>query len=37
MEWILKMPELSIHINNESLHNVTMSKFLGMFIDSNLK
>ncbi len=28
---------MSIHINNEPLHNVTISKYLGMFIDSNLK
>ncbi len=30
-------PEMSIHINNEPLHKVTISKFLGMFIDFNLK
>ncbi len=28
---------MSIHINNEPLHKVTISKYLGMFIDSNLK
>ncbi len=32
-----KMPEMSIHINNEPLHKVTISIYLGMFIDSNLK
>ncbi len=31
------MPEISIHINDEPLHKVTISKYLGMFIDSNLK
>ncbi len=31
------MPEMSIHINNEHLHQVTISKYLDMFIDSNLK
>ncbi len=34
---LAKMPEMSIHINNEDLHKVTISKYLGMFIDSNLK
>ncbi len=34
---LAKMPELSIHINNGPLHKVTISKYLGMFIDSNLK
>ncbi len=34
---LAKMPEMSIHINNEPLHKVTISKYLGMFIDSNLK
>ncbi len=33
---LAKMPEMSIHINNEPLHKVTISKYLGMFIDSNL-
>ncbi len=32
-----KIPEMSIHINNEPLHKVTISKYLGLFIDSNLK
>ncbi len=32
-----KMPEMSIHINNEPLHKVTISKYLGTFIDTNLK
>ncbi len=32
-----KMPGISIHINNEHLHKVTISKYLGMVIDSNLK
>ncbi len=34
---LAKMPEISIHINNDPLHKVTISKYLGMFIDSNLK
>ncbi len=34
---LAKIPEMSIHINNEPLHKVTISKYLGMFIDSNLK
>ncbi len=34
---LAKMPEMSIHINNEPLHKITISKYLGMFIDSNLK
>ncbi len=34
---LTKMPEMSIHINNEPLHKVTISKYLWMFIDSNLK
>ncbi len=33
---LAKMPEMSIYINNEPLHKVTISKCLGMFIDSNL-
>ncbi len=31
------MPDISIHINNEHLHKVTISKYLGMFVDSNFK
>ncbi len=34
---LAKMPEMSIHISNEPLHKVTISKYLGMFIDSNFK
>ncbi len=34
---LAKMHEMSIHINNEPLHKVLISKYLGMFIDSNLK
>ncbi len=34
---LAKMLEMSIHINNEPLHKVTISKYLGMFIESNLK
>ncbi len=34
---LAKMPVMSIHINNEPLHKVTISKYLGMFIISNLK
>ncbi len=33
---LAKMPEMSIHINNEPLHKFTISKYLGMFIDSHL-
>ncbi len=32
---LAKMPEMSIHINNNPSHKVTISKYLGMFIDSN--
>ncbi len=34
---LAKRPEMSIHINNEPLHKVTISKYLGIFIESNLK
>ncbi len=34
---LAKMLEMSIHINNEPLHKVSISKYLGMFIDFNLK
>ncbi len=34
---LAKMPEMPIHINNEPLDKVPISKHLGMFIDSNLK
>ncbi len=34
---LAKLPEMFIHINNEPLHQVTIFKYLGMFIDSNLK
>ncbi len=34
---LAKIPEMSICINNEPLHRVTISKYLDMFIDSNLK
>ncbi len=34
---LAKMPEMSIHINNEPLHKVTVSKYLDRFIDSNVK
>ncbi len=34
---LAKMSEMSIHINKEPLHKVTISKYLGMFIDSNIK
>ncbi len=37
IEWPIYNPEMSIHTNNEPLHKVTISKYLGMFIDSNLK
>ncbi len=34
---LAKVPDISIHINNEHLKQVTVSKYLGMKIDSNLK
>ncbi len=34
---LAKLPEMSIHINNEPLHKVPISNYLGMFIDTNLK
>jgi len=32
-----KMPNLRIHINNEPLKQVSVAKYLGMYIDENLK
>ncbi len=34
---LAKMLEMSIHINNEPLYKFTNSKYLGMFMDSNLR
>ncbi len=34
---IAKMPNLMIHINNEPLKKVSITKYLGMYIDENLK
>ncbi len=34
---LAKVPDIRIHINNERLKQVTVSKYLGMKIDSNLK
>ncbi len=34
---LAKFPDIRIHINNEPLKQVTVSKYLGMKIDSNLK
>ncbi len=31
------MPNLMIHINNEPLKKVSISKYLGMYVDENLK
>ncbi len=34
---LAKVPDIRIHINNEPLKQVTVSKYLGMNIDLNLK
>ncbi len=34
---LAKVPDIRIYINNEPLKQVTVSKYLGMKIDSNLK
>ncbi len=34
---IAKMPNIMIHINNEPLKKVSIAKYLGMYIDENLK
>ncbi len=34
---LAKVPDIRIHINNEPLKQVTVSKYLAMKIDSNLK
>ncbi len=31
------MPDFHVHIDNELLNQVTVAKYLGMFIDSKLK
>ncbi len=34
---LAKMPDIHVHIDSEPLNQVTVAKYLGMFIDSNLK
>ncbi len=34
---LAKVPDIRIHINNEPLKQLTISKYMGMKIDSNLK
>ncbi len=34
---LANMLDIHVHIDNEALNQVTVSKYLGMFIDSNLK
>ncbi len=34
---IVEMPNLMIHINNEPLKKVSIAKYLGMYVDDNLK
>ncbi len=34
---LAKMPDIHVHIDNEPLNQVTVAKYLGMLIDSNLK
>ena len=34
---IAKMADVIIHINNEQLKHVSVAKYLGMYIDTNLK
>ncbi len=34
---LAKTPNLMIHINNEHLKMVSIAKYLGMYIDKNLK
>ena len=34
---IVKMADVRIHINNEPLKHLTVAKYLGMYIDPNLK
>ncbi len=34
---LAKVPDIRIHVNSELLKQVTVSKYLGMKIDSNLK
>ncbi len=32
-----KMPDIHVHFDNEPLNQVNVAKYLGKFIDSNLK
>ncbi len=34
---LAKVPDIRIHMNNDPLKHVTVSTYLGMKIDSNLK
>ncbi len=34
---LTKMPDIHVHIDNEPLNQVIVAKYLGMFINSNLK
>ncbi len=34
---LAKMPDIHVHIDNEPLNQVTVAKYLGMVIESNLK
>ncbi len=36
-QYIAKMPNLLIHTNNEPLKKVSITKYLGIYIDENLK
>ena len=37
LQSIVKIADVRIHINNEPLKHLSVAKFLGMYIDSNLK
>ncbi len=34
---LAKMPDIHVHFDNEPFNQVTVAKYLGMFVDSNLK
>ncbi len=34
---LTKIPDIHVHIDNKQFNQVTVAKYLGMFIDSNLK
>ncbi len=34
---LAKMPDIHVHIDNKPLNQITVAKYLGMLIDSNLK